>query len=146
MFLLAARHSGFRLVSLGVFNVNCNHLLFCELLGCLASEDQRLAAIPKGASRQADKRSYLVGLQLWSMAADPVARTSIDGHAKEKAAKVLADMGSVSDSIRLLLVRLGAEEALPFEIEVPSAEIRVEWQSSREAHPPVRASPSSWPI
>jgi DNA-damage-inducible protein J len=33
---------------------------------------------------------------------------------REKAAKVLADMGlSVSDAIRLLLVRLAAEKALP---------------------------------
>jgi len=45
-------------------------------------------------------------------------RARIDGQVKEKAAKVLADMGlSVSDAIRLLLVRVAAEKALPFEIK-----------------------------
>ena len=44
---------------------------------------------------------------------------------KERAAKVLADMGlSVSDAIRLLLVRVAAEKALPFEIKVPNPETR----------------------
>jgi len=52
------------------------------------------------------------------------------GHAsrievKEKAAEVLAAMGlSVSDAIRLLLVRVAQEEALAFESEVPNAETR----------------------
>ena len=31
---------------------------------------------------------------------------------------------SVSDAIRLLLVRVAAEQALPFEIKVPNAETR----------------------
>jgi DNA-damage-inducible protein J len=52
-------------------------------------------------------------------------RARIDGQVKEKAAKVLADMGlSVSDAIRLLLIRVAAERALPFEIKVPNAETR----------------------
>ena len=59
------------------------------------------------------------------MASDTVVRARIDGQVKEKAAKVLADMGlSVSDAIRLLLVRVAAEKALPFEIKVPNAETR----------------------
>jgi DNA-damage-inducible protein J len=59
------------------------------------------------------------------MAADTVVRARIDGQVKEIAAKVLADMGlSVSDAIRLLLVRIAAEKALPFEIEVPNAKTR----------------------
>lgn len=59
------------------------------------------------------------------MAADTVVRARIDGRVKERAAKVLADMGlSVSDAIRLLLVRVAAEKALPFEIKVPNAETR----------------------
>jgi DNA-damage-inducible protein J len=59
------------------------------------------------------------------MASDTVVRARIDGQVKEKAAKVLADMGlSVSDAIRLLLVRVAAERALPFEIKVPNAETR----------------------
>ncbi len=59
------------------------------------------------------------------MASDTVVRARIDGQVKKKAAKVLADMGlSVSDAIRLLLVRVAAENALPFEIKVPNAETR----------------------
>jgi DNA-damage-inducible protein J len=59
------------------------------------------------------------------MASDTVVRARIDGQVKEKAAKVLGDMGlSVSDAIRLLLVRVAAEKALPFEITVPNAETR----------------------
>ena len=54
------------------------------------------------------------------MASDTVVRARIDGQVKEKAAKVLADMGlSVSDAIRLLLM---PERTLPFEIKVPNAE------------------------
>jgi DNA-damage-inducible protein J len=45
------------------------------------------------------------------MASDTVVRACIDGQVKEKAAKVLAEMGlSVSDAIRLLLVRVAAEK------------------------------------
>jgi DNA-damage-inducible protein J len=59
------------------------------------------------------------------MGSDTVVRARIDGQVKEKAAKVLADMGlSVSDAIRLLLIRVAAEKALPFEIKVPNAEMR----------------------
>lgn len=59
------------------------------------------------------------------MASDTVVRARIDGQVKEKAAKVLAEMGlSVSDAIRLLLVRVAAEKRLPFEIKVPNGETR----------------------
>jgi DNA-damage-inducible protein J len=59
------------------------------------------------------------------MASDTVVRARIDGRVKERAAKVLADMGlSVSDAIRLLLIRVAAEKALPFEIKIPNAESR----------------------
>ena len=59
------------------------------------------------------------------MASDTVVRARIDGKVKEKAAKVLAEMGlSVSDAIRLLLIRVAAERALPFEIKAPNAETR----------------------
>ena len=59
------------------------------------------------------------------MASDTVIRARIDGRVKERAAKVLADLGlSVSDAIRLLLIRVAAEKALPFEIKVPNAESR----------------------
>ena len=42
-----------------------------------------------------------------------------------KGRQVLADMGlSVSDAIRLLLVRVAIDKALPFEANVPNAETR----------------------
>src|SRR5438046_10474644 len=41
---------------------------------------------------------------------------------KQRAAKTLAGMGiSVSDAVRMLLVRVAAEKALPFEVKVPNA-------------------------
>lgn len=46
----------------------------------------------------------------------------VDQKTKERAAKTLADMGiSVSDAVRMLLVRVAAEKALPFEVKVPNA-------------------------
>jgi DNA-damage-inducible protein J len=59
------------------------------------------------------------------MITDSVVRARIDGHTKEVASHVLAEMGlSVSDAIRILLVRVAAEKALPFDIRVPNAETR----------------------
>ena len=46
----------------------------------------------------------------------------VDEKVKEKAAKTLAAMGiSVSDAVRMLLVRGAAEKALPFDIKIPNA-------------------------
>jgi DNA-damage-inducible protein J len=59
------------------------------------------------------------------MITDSVVRARIDGHTKEVASLVLAEMGlSISDAIRILLVRVAAEKALPFDIRVPNAETR----------------------
>jgi DNA-damage-inducible protein J len=45
----------------------------------------------------------------------------VDGKVKDRAAKTLAAMGmSVSDAVRMLLVRVAAEKALPFEVKVPN--------------------------
>jgi len=47
----------------------------------------------------------------------------IDQKVKAKAAKTLATMGlTVSDAVRLLLTRIAAEKALPFDVRVPSRE------------------------
>ena len=57
------------------------------------------------------------------MTANAVVRARIDGRTKKKATKVLADMGlSVSDAIRLMLVRVADEKALPFDVRVPNKE------------------------
>jgi DNA-damage-inducible protein J len=46
----------------------------------------------------------------------------VDQKTKQRAAKTLAAMGmSVSDAVRMLLVRVAAEKALPFEVRVPNA-------------------------
>jgi DNA-damage-inducible protein J len=46
----------------------------------------------------------------------------VDEKVKQKATKTLAAMGmSVSDAVRILLVRVAAEKALPFEVRVPNA-------------------------
>jgi DNA-damage-inducible protein J len=46
----------------------------------------------------------------------------IDQGVKDKATKALATMGlSVSDAVRMMLVRVAAEEALPFDVRVPNA-------------------------
>jgi len=46
----------------------------------------------------------------------------VDQKAKQRAAKALAAMGiSMSDAIRMLLIRVAAEKALPFDVKVPNA-------------------------
>ncbi len=56
---------------------------------------------------------------------DSVVRARIDTSVKERAADALADMGlSLSDAIRLLLVRVADERRLPFEIKAPNATTR----------------------
>lgn len=45
----------------------------------------------------------------------------VDEKVKKKAVKTLAAMGmSVSDAVRMLLVRVAAESALPFDVKVPN--------------------------
>ena len=46
----------------------------------------------------------------------------VDEQTKQRAAKTLAAMGmSVSDAVRMLLVRVAAEKAMPFDVKVPNA-------------------------
>ena len=45
----------------------------------------------------------------------------VDQKTKQSAAKTLSAMGiSVSDAVRMLLFRVAAEKALPFEVKVPN--------------------------
>jgi DNA-damage-inducible protein J len=47
----------------------------------------------------------------------------VDETVKTQAAATLAAMGlSVSDAVRMLLVRVATEQALPFDVRVPNAE------------------------
>jgi DNA-damage-inducible protein J len=57
------------------------------------------------------------------MAATAIVRARIDEKTKRKASKALAGMGlSMSDAIRLMLVRVAEEKALPFGVHVPNEE------------------------
>jgi len=72
------------------------------------------------------RRSEIEGIQcipeVKSVATNMV-HIRVDGKVKAKAAKTLAAMGlTVSDAVRLLLTRVAAENALPFEVRVPNRE------------------------
>ena len=57
--------------------------------------------------------------------ADTYVRARIDSATKERAADALAAMGlSLSDAIRLLMLRVADERRLPFAIKVPNATTR----------------------
>ncbi len=54
---------------------------------------------------------------------DTYVRARIDATTKAKASKALDAMGlSVSDAIRLLMLRIADEKRLPFEVKAPNAE------------------------
>lgn len=57
--------------------------------------------------------------------ADTYVRARIDTGTKERAADALEAMGlSISDAIRLLMLRVADEKRLPFEVRVPNAKTR----------------------
>ena len=61
----------------------------------------------------------------------------IDRRVKERASKTLAEMGlSVSDAVRVLLTRVAAEKALPFEVKVPNAATAAAMQEARKGKLP----------
>ncbi len=67
------------------------------------------------------------------MTADTVVRARIDVDTKERAAAALDAMGlSISDAIRLLMLRIAEEQRLPFAVEVPNAESRRAMQELAE--------------
>ncbi|MCA9508350.1 MAG: type II toxin-antitoxin system RelB/DinJ family antitoxin [Myxococcales bacterium] len=52
-------------------------------------------------------------------------RARIDASTKERAAEALEEMGlSISDAIRLLMLRIADEGRLPFEVRVPNTRTR----------------------
>lgn len=55
-------------------------------------------------------------------ACDSSIRVRIDGETKEKAVRVLDKMGlSISDAVRIFLVRVGSEGRFPFDLRTPDA-------------------------
>jgi DNA-damage-inducible protein J len=58
-------------------------------------------------------------------AVDSVVRARIDTATKKRAAAALGAMGlSISDAIRLLMVRIAEEQRFPFEVKVPNRATR----------------------
>jgi DNA-damage-inducible protein J len=56
------------------------------------------------------------------MVTDTVVRARIDAETKDEAAKALAAMGlSVSDYIRMALIRVARDKAIPFPVKVPNS-------------------------
>ena len=56
------------------------------------------------------------------MATTSMVHVRVDDVVKAQATEALAAMGlSVSDAVRMLLVRTAAEKALPFDVRVPNA-------------------------
>ena len=56
---------------------------------------------------------------------DTYVRARIDNTTKERATAALGAMGlSISDAIRLLMLRIADERRLPFEVKVPNATTR----------------------
>ena len=57
--------------------------------------------------------------------ADTYVRARIDSKTKERAAEALDAMGlSISDAIRLLMLRIADERRLPFDVKVPNTATR----------------------
>jgi DNA-damage-inducible protein J len=57
--------------------------------------------------------------------ADTYVRARIDTNTKKRAADALEAMGlSISDAIRLLMLRIADERCLPFDVKVPNATTR----------------------
>jgi DNA-damage-inducible protein J len=63
---------------------------------------------------------YTLSKKRFGMASSMV-HIRVNEKVKAKAARTLASMGlTVSDAVRLLLVRIAAEKALPFDLRVPN--------------------------
>lgn len=67
------------------------------------------------------------------MNATTMVHVRVDERIKEEATEALAAMGlSVSDAVRVLLTRVAAEKALPFEVKVPNATTIAAMQEARK--------------
>lgn len=67
------------------------------------------------------------------MSATEMVHVRINKRVKARAAKTLSAMGlSVSDAVRVLLTRVAAEKALPFEVKVPNAATAAAMREARQ--------------
>lgn len=70
---------------------------------------------------------------MYLMAATEMVHVRVEKRVKVQAAKTLAAMGlSVSDAVRVLLTRVAAEKALPFEVKVPNPKTVAAMQEARK--------------
>ena len=68
------------------------------------------------------------------MATTTMVHVRLDQKVKARAEKALAAMGlSISDAVRVLLTRVAAEKALPFEVKVPNAITRTAIEEARRS-------------
>ncbi|MGA1987422.1 MAG: type II toxin-antitoxin system RelB/DinJ family antitoxin [Candidatus Sulfotelmatobacter sp.] len=66
------------------------------------------------------------------MPATEMVHIRIDKRVKARATKALSAMGlSISDAVRVLLTRVAAEKALPFELKVPNAATEAAMKDAR---------------
>lgn len=66
------------------------------------------------------------------MAANALVQARVDATIKAEAAEVLATIGlTVSDAVRLMLIRIAQEKALPFEPLIPNAETIAAMEEAR---------------
>ena len=78
------------------------------------------------------------------MIENSVVRARIDEGTKAEAAAVLAAMGlTLSDAFRLLLRRVAAEKALPFELSAPNAETIAAMKAARRGELVTAGKPGS---
>jgi len=78
------------------------------------------------------------------MTENSVVRARIDEATKSEAAAVLAAMGlSLSDAFRMLLTRVAAEKALPFEPLMPNAETIAAMKAARRGDLTTAGKPAS---
>ena len=67
------------------------------------------------------------------MSATEMVHVRVNKRIKTQASKTLAAMGlSVSDAVRVLLTRVAAEKALPFEVKVPNAKTVAAMREARK--------------
>jgi DNA-damage-inducible protein J len=67
------------------------------------------------------------------MATNALVQTRIDGAIKEEAALVLESIGlTVSDAVRLMLMRVAQDKALPFEPLIPNKKTLAAMEEARQ--------------
>jgi DNA-damage-inducible protein J len=98
-----------------------------EPLACVAATLQ-----PDPSGRHAALDLPVSGDTMYRMATTAMVHVRVDEKMKARAEKALAAMGlSVSDAVRVLLTRVAAEQALPFEVRVPNAKTRAAIKEAR---------------